>query len=208
MLLPNERKFIEETFEVKVTDRYGCEEVSLIASECERHEGMHLNIEHLFIEFLDENENPVKPGKAGNIVVTDLMNKAMPFIRYRVEDVGVPTNRKCSCGRGLPIMEHVVGRAAEFLIKDDGTKVAGVSLIENTLTRIAGLEQMQIVQNNLDRFLIRIVPGNAFNREVHNQLISYFKKIFGDKINVEIALVKEILPEKSGKYRFSICLIN
>ena len=151
MLIPSERKIIEDVFGVKVTDRYGCEEVSLIASECEQHQGMHLNIEHLVIEFLREDGTPASPGGPGKIVVTDLMNMAMPFIRYQVEDVGVPSDRVCSCGRGLPLMEHVTGRVADFLVKPDGSKVAGVSLIENTLTHFAGIVQMQIVQNALDR---------------------------------------------------------
>jgi len=90
------------------------------------------------------------------------MNRAMPLIRYELEDVGVPSDQKCSCGRGLPIMEKVIGRVADFLVKKDGSKVAGVSLIENTLTRIAGIEQMQIIQEDLDSVTLNIVPGKSF----------------------------------------------
>ena len=205
MLLPHERKKIEAVFRIKVTDRYGCEEVSLIASECEKHEGLHLNIEHLFIEFLRDDGMPTEPGEPGKIVVTDLMNRAMPFIRYQVEDMGVPTDRKCSCGRGLPLMESITGRVADFLIKKDGTRVAGVSLIENTLTRFPGLDQMQIIQNHLNEVLVRIVPGAAFGDEVTLRLEEYFKEVFGREIKVKFSLVDVIQPEKSGKYRFSIC---
>ena len=73
MLIPHERQVIESVFGVNVIDRYGCEEVSLIACECEKHEGMHLNIEHLYIEFLDENGMSVNAGEPGRIVVTDLI---------------------------------------------------------------------------------------------------------------------------------------
>jgi phenylacetate-CoA ligase len=83
MLLPHERKVIEKVFQCKVTDRYGCEEVSLIGCECEMHEGMHMNIEHLVIEFVKDDGSYAVPGEPGNIVVTDLMNYAMPFIRYK-----------------------------------------------------------------------------------------------------------------------------
>ena len=115
MLLPHERRQIEEVFGVKVINRYGCEEVSLIASECEKHEGLHLNVEHLFIEFIRSDGQDAKPGESGSIIVTDLINKAMPFIRYQIEDSGVPTDRRCSCGRGLPLMSEVTGRLADFL---------------------------------------------------------------------------------------------
>lgn len=207
MLLPNEREVIEEVFGVKVTDRYGCEEVSLIASECEQHEGMHLNIEHLFIEFLKDNGDYAGPGEPGKIIVTDLMNRAMPLIRYQVEDIGIPSEKKCSCGRGLPLMEKVAGRVADFLIKKDGTKVAGISLIENTLTRIPGIDQMQIVQENLDLINLNVVSGIGFSQDKKNQLVSYFEKLFGKETKIALNLIKEIKPERSGKYRFSICNI-
>jgi phenylacetate-CoA ligase len=207
MLIPHEREKIEEVFGVRVTDRYGCEEVGLIASECERHEGMHLNIEHLFIEFIRDDGTAAAPGETGKIVVTDLRNRAMPLIRYQVEDIGVPTDRQCSCGRGLPLMDGIIGRVADFMIKKDGTRVAGVSLIENTLTHFPGLDQMQIVQNGFDEFLVRIVPGTDYNDRVIQELEKYFRQIFGNTIKVEFDLVDAIKAEKSGKYRFSICQI-
>lgn len=207
MLLPHEREAIESLFEVKVTDRYGCEEVSLIASECEIHHGMHLNIEHLFVEFIRDDGTPAMPGESGRIVATDLMNRAMPLIRYQVEDVGVPSDRKCACGRGLPLMEHVVGRVADFLVRKDGARVAGISLIENTLIKMAGIDQLQIVQESLDRIVLRVVPGEAYGEESRQELLAYFKSIFGETVMVHIEITEFIKAEPSGKYRFSICKV-
>ncbi len=208
MLLPHERRFIEEVFGVRVFDRYGCEEVSLIASECEKHEGLHMNVEHLYIEFLRDDGRYAGPGEEGKIIVTDLMNRAMPFIRYEVEDVGVPSDRVCSCGRGMPLMENVTGRVADFLIKRDGSRVAGVSLIENTLTKIPGIDQMQIIQDTLELITLNVVEGKAFNEERRASLRAYFQNLFGDGAVVEVNPVKVIMPEKSGKYRFSICKVR
>lgn len=208
MLIPSERKIIEEVFGVPVIDRYGCEEVSLIACECECHEGLHLNIDHLFIEFVNEEGMPVANGESGKIVVTDLINKAMPLVRYQVEDMGVPTDRKCSCGRGLPLMEEVTGRVADFLIKRDHSRVAGISLIENTLTRFAGLEQMQIIQEDVDLFVVRLVIGPAYTEQTKIDLIVYLQSVFGHDVQVNIVLLEEIRPEKNGKYRFSICKVK
>ncbi len=208
MLLSHERQSIEDVFGIKVTDRYGCEEVSLIASECERHEGMHLNIEHLFIEFIKEDGSPAGPGELGRIIVTDLMNRAMPFIRYQVEDMGVPSFKRCSCGRGLPLMDRVVGRTADFLIRKDGSRVAGVSLIENTLTKIPGIDQMQIIQTSFDELVLNMVAGRDYREASNQSLINYFKKLFGENCHIIINLVREINPESSGKYRFSICEIK
>jgi len=207
MLLSHERKVIEKVFSCKVIDRYGCEEVSLIGCECERHDGMHLNTEHLVIEFLREDGMQVNPGEPGQIVVTDLMNRAMPFVRYLVEDVGVPLNRQCPCGRGLPLMGKVEGRVADFLEKPDGTRIAGISLIENTLTRIPGIDQMQIIQEKIDSITLNVVPGLQFNEQRKEELSMYFRELFDGKAFIHVMVVDEILPEKSGKYRFSICLV-
>lgn len=208
MLLPHERKRIEEVFGKIIFDRYGCEEVSLIASECEEHQGMHLNIDHLYVEFLKEDGSVCNPGEPGKIVVTDLINNAMPLIRYQVEDIGVPSSRRCSCGRGLPLMDGIVGRTADFLVKKDGTKVAGISLIENTLTKIPGIDQMQIIQENIETIRIRIVLGEHFTQSDSDAIVLYFKELFQYPKSIEIEPVDVIPPEKSGKYRFSICRIE
>ena len=207
MLLPYERGYIENVFGCPVTDRYGCEEVSLIGSQCTEHTGLHMNIEHLIIEFITDDGTPAAPGETGRIIVTDLMNKAMPFIRYSVEDIGMPLERGCPCGRELPMMGGVSGRVADFLIKKDGTRVAGVSIIENTLTKISGIDQMQIIQNDIDSLDINIVPGKGYNESTGRWIIGYFRELFVADIHVKLNLTSEIAPEASGKYRFSICRI-
>ena len=208
MLLPHERREIEKIFRVRVTNRYGCEEVSLIASECERHEGLHINIEHLLVEFLLEDGTPAEPGEPGAIVVTDLMNQAMPFIRYRVEDVGIPTARECSCGRGLPLMDSVTGRVADFLVKQDGTKVAGISLIENTLTKMQGIEQMQIIQNDLKTLDLNLVVNSEFSNDSHRNIIDYFRGIFGSSVLINLHFKNNLSQDTTGKYRFSISKVG
>ena len=203
MLLPHERAEIEKTFKCKVTDRYGCEEVGLIGCECERHEGLHMNIEHLVIEFLKNDGSIAKVGEPANIIVTDLFNYAMPFVRYQLEDIGIPVNKICSCGRSLPLMSQISGRTADFLIKKDKTLVAGISLIENSLTKIPGIDQMQIIQDSLDSITLNIVTGSQFTDNSQKDLLDYFSSEFSG-INISICLTDQIFPEPSGKYRFSI----
>ncbi len=208
MLMQNERDVIEEVFNQPVTDRYGCEEVSLIGAECKNHDGMHLNINHLVIEFIKSDGKPAMVGEAGKIIVTDLTNYGMPFIRYEVGDIGVPSRRKCSCGRELPLMAHVSGRTADFLYRKDGSQVAGVSLIERWLTNIPGIQQMQIVQDDMEHLIINIVKGKDFNQEkVFERINDEFRKVF-EGATMEIRFCRKIDQERSGKYRFSICNLN
>ncbi len=136
------------------------------------------------------------------------LNYAMPFILYQVEDIGVPMQGSCPCGRGLPLMKGVIGRTADFLIKKDGARVAGVSLIENTLTKIPGIRQLQIVQESLDKIILNVVRGPEHTVATGQALEQYFHDLFGKDIIIDLVLTEEIKPESSGKYRFSICRVN
>ncbi|SDW59916.1 phenylacetate--CoA ligase family protein [Marinobacter mobilis] len=207
MLLEHERNVIEQAFDCKVTNRYGCEEVGLIACECEEHQGMHLNLPHVYVEFLDGDNQPVKPGEPGKIVVTDLNNRAMPLIRYRVEDVGVYSDRQCGCGRGLPILERLEGRVADFLKLPDGGQVAGISLVERTLTKVPGVEQMQLVQETLSELQINRVKGQEYDEQTDANLIAALREVFDEQVELIINDVPSIPQEASGKYRFSICKV-
>ncbi len=132
----------------------------------------------------------------------------MPFIRYEVGDVGVPSDRVCRCGRGLPMMERLTGRTADFLVRQDGSLVAGVSLIERLLTNIPGIHQMQIVQNQRDSLLFRIVKGTNFSDEkTLDPLRKEFEKIFSGS-SIQFEYTDRIPQETSGKYNFAICNIN
>lgn len=204
-LLDPERRLIEEVFGCAVTNRYGCEEVSLIGCECERHNGMHLNMEHVLVEFLHDDGSPASPGEDANIVVTELINHGMPLIRYRVEDMGVPTDRQCECGRGLMLMERVTGRRADFLKRTDGSLVAGVSLVERTLTAFPGIEQMQLVQDRIDEIEARIVVGSGFDHVSKTALQSELQSVFGDAALIRMVEVAALDQTRSGKYRFAIC---
>ncbi|OEY68113.1 phenylacetate--CoA ligase family protein [Marinobacter sp. X15-166B] len=207
MLLDHERAIIEQAFGRKVTNRYGCEEVGLIASECNEHNGMHLNLPHVYVEFLDANDQPVQEGEPGKIVVTDLNNYAMPLIRYRVEDVGVYTERACPCGRGFPLLERLEGRLADFLKLPDGGEVAGISLVERTLTNVPGIEQMQLIQESTNLIVVNRVKGRDYTTNTDDCLTESLREVFGDRLRVSINEVEHIPQEKSGKYRFSICKI-
>lgn len=207
MLLAHERQVIESAFGCKVNDRYGSEEVALIASECEQHRGLHLNIEHLYVEFLRADGTEVSAGEEGAIVITDLLNRGMPFIRYRIEDVGVPSDRSCACGRGMPLMERVTGRVADYLKRRDGSMVAGVSLVERTLTAIPGIEQMQVVQPGFEEIVLNIVRAPDFSAATERALLAEFRAVFGAGIDIRPQYVERIPQERSGKYRFAICRV-
>jgi len=209
MLLAPERLVIERVFQRRVTDRYGCEEVSLIGCECEQHDGMHLNSEHNIVEFLRDDGTHCGPGEDGRIVVTELVNLGMPMIRYEVGDRGAPGDgTPCACGRGLPLMRGLTGRTADFLRALDGSRVAGISLIENTLTHFAGIRQMQLVQDEEHLVRANVVRGQSYDEATEQQLVEALQGYLGgDGMTIEVAPCERIAQEANGKYRFAICRV-
>lgn len=189
-----QRAVIEEVFGCKVTNRYGCEEVSLIASECEEHNGLHINADSLFAEVPSD----------GKLLVTDFVNRAMPLIRYQVGDVVVPSNRVCKCGRGLPLIERVEGRDADYVVTPAGHLISGISLTENFANLIPGTAQVQIVQESITQLRIRLVTDDTFGDASRVKIAELVRDTFGDGVAHDVELVDAIPQEPSGKYRFCI----
>ncbi len=208
MLLEPERRVIESVCGVPVTNRYGCEEVSLIACECEQHRGLHLNADHVITEFLRDDGTPCAAGEDGRLVVTELVNLGQPLIRYELGDRGVPSDRACPCGRGLPLMEQVTGRTADFLLAEGGYRVQGISIIENTLTRLPGIRQMQVVQDEPLRLVVNLVPGPGWGDDVRQALVATLREILGAGMAIDIRAGERIPQEANGKYRFTICRVG
>jgi phenylacetate-CoA ligase len=204
MVLHNwQRRVIEEVFGCRVTNRYGCEEVSLIACECDRHEGLHLNADGVYVEILRDGQ-PVPPGQPGSVVVTDLTNRAMPLLRYQVGDVAVWSERRCLCGRGLPLLERLEGREADYVVTADGELISGISLTENFALHVPGIAQLQIIQETVRRFRFRLVRGPDFGPASLGRLGQLVGECFGSGVDFECDYVDRIPQEPSGKYRFCI----
>jgi len=204
VLHPFEREIIQNVFNCKVTNRYGCEEVSLIACECP--EGnMHLNCDTLILEFIRDGK-PVQPGEPGAIVITDLTNYGMPFIRYKVGDVGIPSAKtSCPCGCTYPIMDSIEGRVADYVMTPEGKFISGISLTENFALRLPGIKQLQIIQDQMDFLIFRLVQGEHFDEStVLRNLDSLVLERFGNRMKYTVVYVDSIQSEESGKYRFCI----
>jgi phenylacetate-CoA ligase len=186
-----------------VTNRYGCEEVSLIACECERHEGLHVNADSVLVELIRDGR-PAPPGTPGSIVVTDLSNFAMPLVRYLIGDVGILSRERCTCGRGSVRLESIEGREADYVVTADGRLISGISLTENFAVLVPGVAQIQIVQERLRQFLFRIVRGNDWSPTSERTLARLVAERFGKNVRHAIDFVEVIPQEASGKYRFCI----
>jgi len=205
-VLDEERgRIIEEVFGCPIYERYGAREFGVLASQCERRGGLHINAEKVIIEF-DEARADAE-GRAP-ILVTDLANLVMPLIRYEIGDLGRPLAGLCDCGRALPMMDRIEGRVTDFIATPGGRRVSGVAAATYLITNCPGLKQVQIVQPSLDRAVLRCVTGEGFSEEARARLIARGREFFGDGVSVEVEQVETIPRGPTGKWRFSISMVD
>ncbi|NLP52713.1 phenylacetate--CoA ligase family protein [Bacillus sp. RO1] len=162
VLLPRYRKTIEEAFDCKVYDQYGANDGGVTCFECNQHAGLHIGSERCIVEIIDENGNTVPDGEEGRIVLTDLDNYAMPFIRYEVGDIGAITHEECQCGRGLPRLLYIKGRERDFIINKEGSKIHG-AIFTQLFKNEDNIEQFQVKQSEkgkIDIFVRLIMRDN------------------------------------------------
>jgi len=205
-LTPEKRADIEAAFHTKVLNRYGSREVGVVASECLAQEGLHVNAENVLVE-IQQGGKDTAPGETGEIIVTDLWNYGMPFIRYQMGDVGVKSDRTCSCGRGLPLLQQVTGRVSDFIVDSRGGLVHG-EYFTHLFYGLSGVEQFQLVQEDRTRILLNVRPGEGFQRILLDPVIAKIRTCLGQEVEVEVRLVDGSLVEASGKYRFTISRIS
>jgi phenylacetate-CoA ligase len=205
VLLPAVRQFIEETFHCRVFDRYGTKELGGVACECEGHTGLHISAENNFVEVVHDGR-PTRGEEVGAIVVTNLNNKGMPFIRYSIEDDGAwHEESDCSCGRSSPRLKTLEGRLVDTFKTCDGRTAwsgfagAGYSCLANP-----AIKQFQIVQKSLDHMVVRLVRAGDVPQANLDELVRTIHTAFGDNVEVEFEFPEEIPVLPSGKHRYAI----
>lgn len=208
VLYPDQRQFIEATFHGKMFNRYGTRELGGICCECEAHTALHASVENVYIEILKSlrNGESAQLGETGHVVITNLNNYGMPFIRYQVEDMGAwSTLENCPCGRQLPLMDLVQGRRIDMFKTKDGRDVWGG--FASPLFGIKGIERFQLIQKTLDDVLVRIVKNAKLDQAGLAKIERTIKTALGNDIQIEYEFPDEIAVYDSGKYRYVICKI-
>jgi phenylacetate-CoA ligase len=193
-----QRKLIESVFSAPVFETYGCREVMLIGAECDRHDGLHLTMENLLVEILDDRGRPTPPGEEGNVVLTDLYNYGMPFIRYANGDRALAGFAACSCGRGLPLLRQVIGRRLDVLHTPDGRRVPG-EFFPHLLKDFSAVRQFQVVQEQADCIQLRIVLSEDWRDADRNALNGAVRKVIGPAVRFELQPVSSIPLTPAGK---------
>lgn len=203
MLFDWQRDLINRAFDGVIYDRYGCREFGNIAHECDAHEGYHVNCERFFLEVLDDEGNVVGPGQAGKLYITDLDNMGFPFLRYEIGDMAVPSDARCSCGRGLPLMTRFEGRSFDVIQCPNGNRVGG-TFWTICLRRFKGIVKFQVVQQRLDLLTIRLIVDDRYELHTETVIMDAVREKCGADMNIQYEYVDRIELTRSGKERLVI----
>jgi len=199
VLSESARTTIQDAFKVKVYNEYGCGEVGSIAHECEQG-NMHIMSDNVFLE-VDE---PDSEDGAGELIVTDLHNRATPLIRYRLGDYGALGFQKCECGRGLPVLQNIYGRSYDLIKTPSGRKIHPESVIyvfEDLQKKTKLFRQFQAIQKSLTHIEVKVIPCDGFNSDTEIFLVDRLKRNIDSNINFTIKKVATLERERSGKMR-------
>lgn len=205
VLTEYQKLLIGQEFSTRVFNEYGSGELGSVAHECEKG-SLHISAENMIVEVMD-GDRPCNAGETGELVVTELNNFATPLIRYRTGDFASLSARRCKCGRTLPVIENLLGRAYDTLRNREGKLFHGefiMYIFEEAQRKDLGIQAFQVVQKDLQTFRIRIVPGQQYGRLTEEFITRHIREKFDQDAAVEFERVHRIERAPSGKMRLII----
>lgn len=207
LLTEETREYIESVFGCPVYNEYGSTEFGFrMAWECKERKGMHVDSDSVLIEFLKDGF-PVDMGERGDMVVTGLINRAMPLIRYQIGDIGTPLSRRCACGRGLPLVEAIEGRRDDFIKLPSGKEISPRALVP-LVEHYKDILEFRIIQKAKDAIQIYIVGSQAVANDTIAGLKKDLSEIIDEDVKITVEAVKELIRNERGKLRAVISDVN
>lgn len=205
-LSESQREVIAGVFRCPVFNTYGSREFMLIAAECERQRGLHTSADHLVVETLNE-QGAVVVDEPGDVVITDLHNFGMPFVRYRNGDLATRATRRCDCGRGLPLLERIDGRKLDMIRSPDGRMLPG-EFFPHLMKEFEFVRQFQVVQREPGAVEIALVGRGDVTEEGLARMRHEIAAALGQRMRVDLQLVQDIPLTPSGKRRVTVSLLD
>lgn len=183
---------------VPLVDVYSADEVGYIAVECPQSDVYHIQAEHLLVEILDDHDQPCQQGETGRVVLTCLLNYAMPLIRYEILDyaeVAAP----CPCGRGLPTLKRIMGRERNLVQLPDGSTHWPFTGVYNWMNYLP-IRQVQMIQKSLVLIAVNYVTDRAMQADELSAFAAYIRDALGYPFEMTFNRVDEIPRSPGGKY--------
>ena len=206
-LTGKQRAKLSEIFGGEVFNIYATREHGFVAFECKNHEGFHIDVGNVVLEIV-ENGKVVDVGQPGEIVLTDLHNLGMPFLRNRIGDRGQLCGEPCACGNPLPLLKSFDGRVADAVYRPDGSRVDG-NVLADLSPDIKPIRMIQFVQNRIEGIDIFLVVSEGYGKEVEAKVLKEAREFMGPKSVISVHIVPDIPRNpNSGKYQEVVCRIT
>lgn len=194
-----QRDMIESVLQTRVYDVYGSTEILDVACEC-RCGNVHMRLDSAVVEFGGEHE------EAGReLIQTCLNNYAMPYIRYKNEDLAMPVDGRCPCGNEAPLMSHPMGRAFGNFTTPSGRIIHGQFFVK-LVYDLAGVDAFQFHQTDMDTIVLKVVKGHGFGPEVAHGLdraVDRVREEARGELHVDLQYVDAIPKTVRGKYLYT-----
>jgi len=201
-LYPWQRKKVEDIFKCRVFSWYGQSEKVVLAGECEESSEYHIFPQYGITEVIRHDDKSVsREGETGEIVGTGFNNYAMPFIRYKTNDVAVWTNRRCGCGRAYRLLKRIEGRMQDFVVSRAGHLIPLTTIPYSFVNNV---RQFQFYQERPGELTLRIVRMPAYTEKDSQFIIGTLREKLGDEVDFSIEFVDDIARTKGGKYLYLI----
>ncbi len=203
------RNVIESNFRTKVYNFYGSREIGNLAGECS--DGyMHPFVFWNFLEVLDNDNQPVREGEEGRVIVTSLFNFSMPLIRYEIGDMAILGSECCSCGQVLPTLKKVTGRITEHFILKNGTTIPAeffIHLLGVVCYDGGQFDKFQVIQEDYTVVRISIVTQKEISDQYKNEVGAKIRVLMGPECKIKWDIVEDIPKTSSGKYLYTQSLV-
>lgn len=196
-LEPAVRALVREHWDVPVIDSYSAMELGMIALQCPETTGLHIQAEGVLVEVLD-GDRICPPGEIGRVVLTSLHNFATPLIRYDIGDYA-RVGAACSCGRGLAVLERVVGRERNLLVYPSGDRQFP-EVRFGTLEQIAPIRQFQIIQKTVERIEVTLAVRRPLTGDEETAIRASLTERLRYAFDFDFVYVDEIARAANGKF--------
>ncbi|MDN3595898.1 phenylacetate--CoA ligase family protein [Zunongwangia endophytica] len=207
ILFQEDKKIIEKSFGLPVINEYGASELDIIAFQ-NRENDWRINEETLFVEVLDENNRALPLGKKGKLVITSLYNRAHPFIRYEIGDVGTLSEKSKA---KHTILKELTGRTSDVVLLPSGKKAAGLSFYYVTKSIIendGNVKEFVIHQKSLDSFKVLYVANQTLSEKKKQQIKDKIKTYLEPNLQITFEKKEELKRSKSGKLKQFSSFVN
>ena len=198
MLPHGTRELARSLWNAALYDVYSASEVGSIAFQCPDHAGLHIQSEHVYVEILRDDGSPCAPGESGRVIVTDLHNFAMPLIRYDLRDHARLAG-PCPCGRGLPVLEEILGRSGQVAVDPTGRRFLG-HLNLGFWSTAAPIRQKQVVQHTPSRLEVRYVAQRPLSDDEQAEITRHIRAAMRYDYEITFTQVALIARNAGGKF--------